>query len=81
MDCMTGAKEKPSPRRVAVEMAERVLGLYPEKYFDFNVRDFHEKLRDEQDIKLSYIKSRYILVQHDPTLLSFRDRFSSPVAR
>lgn len=43
---------KPSPRRVPVETAERVLELYREKYFDFDVRHFQEKLREEEDIKL-----------------------------
>jgi len=46
---------KPSPRRVAVETAERVLRLYREKYFDFNVRHFHEKLREEHGLELSYM--------------------------
>jgi len=45
---------KPSPKRVAVEVVEEVLRLYQEKYFDFNVRHFHEKLVEEQGIKLSY---------------------------
>jgi transposase len=45
---------QPSPRRVPLETVERVLGLYREKYFDFNVRHFHEKLRQEHDIQLSY---------------------------
>jgi len=45
---------RPSLRRVPLELAERVLVLYREKYFDFNVRHFHEKLREEQDIRLSY---------------------------
>jgi hypothetical protein len=31
---------KPSPKRVPVAMVEQVLGLYREKYFDFNVRHF-----------------------------------------
>ena len=38
---------RPSPRRVPWVQAERVLALYREKYFDFNVRHFHEKLREE----------------------------------
>ena len=46
---------KPSPRRVPLETVEKVLGLYREKYFDFNVRHFHEKLGEEHDIKLSYM--------------------------
>lgn len=36
---------KPSPKRVPLEQAEQVLQLYREKYFDLNVRHFHEKLR------------------------------------
>lgn len=46
---------KPSPRRVPLETVERVLGLYREKYFDFNVRHFHEKLREGEGIELSYM--------------------------
>lgn len=45
---------KPSPRRVPLRTVEKVLGLYQENYFDFNVRHFHEKLREEHDIRLSY---------------------------
>ena len=47
-------KGKPSPRRVPLETVEKVLGLYREKYFDRNVRHFHEKLKEEQEIELSY---------------------------
>lgn len=45
---------RPSLRRVPLERAERVLALYREKYFDFNVRHFHEKLREQHGIALSY---------------------------
>src|SRR5713226_10061290 len=45
---------KPSPKRVPVETVEKVLGLYQEKYFDLNVRHFHEKLREEHGITSSY---------------------------
>ena len=45
---------QPSPRRVAVAVVEQVLGLYRDKYFDFNVRHFQEKLREEHGIRLSY---------------------------
>jgi len=45
---------KPSPKRVPMETVEKVLQLYQEKYFDFNVRHFHEKLGEEHGIKLSY---------------------------
>jgi transposase len=45
---------KPSPKRVPLATVEEVLRLYQEKYADFNVRHFHEKLREEQGIELSY---------------------------
>lgn len=45
---------RPSPRRVPVETVQEVLRLYQEKYADFNVRHFHEKLVEEHGIKLSY---------------------------
>src|SRR6266571_6108795 len=44
----------PSPRRVPLATVEEVLRLYQEKYFDFNVRHFHEKLVEEHHIALSY---------------------------
>jgi hypothetical protein len=34
--------------------AEKVLGLYRERYFDLNVKHFVEKLREEHQIQLSY---------------------------
>src|SRR6266478_2506178 len=45
---------KPSPKRVPLATVEAVLGLYREKYFDLNVRHFHEKLQGEHQIDLSY---------------------------
>lgn len=33
---------------------EAVLGLYQEKYFDLNVRHFHEKLKEVEGVELSY---------------------------
>jgi transposase len=47
-------KRRPSPKRVAVEELEKVLQLFREKYHDFNVRHFHEKLREEHGIRFSY---------------------------
>src|SRR6266516_2646496 len=44
---------KPSPQRVPMALVEQILGLYREKYFDRNVRHFHEKLRAEHQIELS----------------------------
>ena len=46
--------QRPSPKRIPMAEAERVLALYREQYFDFNVQHFHEKLRDEHGITLSY---------------------------
>src|SRR5262245_45845216 len=43
-----------SEKKVPVETIEKVLGLYREQYFDFSVRHFHEKLRNEHGIGLSY---------------------------
>jgi transposase len=45
---------RPSPKRVPVEVVEEVLRLYQERYADFNVRHFHEKLREAHGIELSY---------------------------
>jgi transposase len=45
---------QPSPKRVPLPTVEQVLGLYREKYFDFNMRHFHEKLVGEHGIGLSY---------------------------
>jgi transposase len=45
---------KPSPKRVRVEVVEKVLGLYRDKYFDLNVRHFHEKLQEEHQVEISY---------------------------
>ena len=45
---------KRSIHRVPMKTAEEVLRLYREVYFDLNMRHFHEKLRDEHEIRLSY---------------------------
>ena len=47
-------KGKPSDRRVPVAKVEEMLGLYRDSYFDLNMRHFHEKLREEHGIELSY---------------------------
>ncbi len=49
-----GRKGKPSGKRVAVATVEEVMRLYQEQYYDFNIRHFHEKLREEHGIRLSY---------------------------
>ena len=47
-------KGKPSDKRVPVEVVEEVLRLYQERYYDLNIRHFHEKLEEEHGIHLSY---------------------------
>ena len=47
-------KGKTSYHRVPMATAEKVLELYQERYFDLNIRHFHEKLSDEHQIELSY---------------------------
>lgn len=48
-------RDKPSPCRVPMETAQKVLELYREKYAGFNMRHFHEKLREVRAINLSYM--------------------------
>jgi transposase len=45
---------KRSIHRVPMETAERVPALYRDKYPDFNVLHFHEKLKQLENISLSY---------------------------
>src|SRR6202522_4318896 len=47
-------RRKASSRRVPKEQAEEVVSLHRDKYFDLNVRHFHEKLGEEHQIGLSY---------------------------
>src|SRR5258707_13547481 len=47
-------KGKPSAQRIPLATIEKVLGLYKETYYDLNIRHFHEKLRDQHGMELSY---------------------------
>src|SRR5213593_3035143 len=47
-------RQQPSPKRVPLETVEKVLRLYRERYFDFNVKHFAEKVQEEHGIKLNY---------------------------
>ena len=47
-------KGKASDKRVPLATAEQVLRLFQESYYDLNIRHFHEKLREEHGIQLSY---------------------------
>jgi hypothetical protein len=52
---------RPSEKRVPLETVERVLMLYRERYFDFNVQHFHEKLGKGHGIQLSYTWVKVLL--------------------
>lgn len=54
-------KRSPSPKRIAVEVLEKVLQLYRDKYFDFNVQHFHEKLVEEHGVTQSYTWVKTVL--------------------
>src|SRR3989338_6702751 len=43
-------RKVPSPRRVPLELAEKIVRLYREKYFDFNISHFFDKLKDVHNI-------------------------------
>lgn len=47
-------KGKPSQKRVPLAVCEQVLELYQTRYYDFNVKHFHEKLSEQHGIQLSY---------------------------
>ena len=47
-------KSRPSEKRVPLAKVEEVLRLFRETYFDLNMRHYHEKLREEHGIELSY---------------------------
>ena len=49
-----GRLGKLSGRRIPVDVVTQVLGLFTTRYFDFNVRHFHEKLVHEHGVKCSY---------------------------
>jgi transposase len=49
-----GRKGKASLRRVPLAVAEEVLRLYKESYYDLNIQHFHEKLGSEHGIAVSY---------------------------
>jgi len=47
-------KGKPSSQRISLKTAEEVFRLYKETYYDLNIRHFHEKLREQHGIEVSY---------------------------
>ena len=52
---------RPSPRRAPYELVEKVLCLYQDKYFDFNVKHFHEQLVSKHDLSCSYTWTKNLL--------------------
>lgn len=56
-----GRLGKPSMRRIPIEIVEEVVRLYREEYFDFNVRHFHERLREKHLIEVSYTWTKRLL--------------------
>ena len=62
----------PSPKRVPFDKVEKVLRLYREKYFDFNISHFYDKLKKNHNIKLSYNWVRLAL--EEAGLIQKRDR-------
>ena len=54
-------KRRPSPKRAPMKTVEQVLHLYQERYYDFNVRHFHEKLVEEHGIGLTYTWVKLLL--------------------
>jgi transposase len=56
-----GRRGKTSPLRVPSAMLEEVLRLYRERYFDLNVKHFHEKLVAEHGLRVSYTWTKGVL--------------------
>lgn len=51
---MDRRRRRPSEKRVPLETVRKVVELFQERYFDFNVKHFVEKLHGEHGISLSY---------------------------
>ena len=56
-----GRRGRTSPRRVPSAILDEVLCLYRERYFDLNVRHFHEKLTGEHGFSVSYTRAKGVL--------------------
>jgi len=61
MAAMDRRRGRPNWRKVDAASAERVIGLYRDQYHDLNVRHFHEKLREEHNIRFSYTWVKNVL--------------------
>jgi transposase len=47
-------RQVPSPKRAPFDEVQRILRLYREQYFDYNVLHFHETIQREHGVTLSY---------------------------
>ncbi|MCF8063078.1 MAG: ISNCY family transposase [Deltaproteobacteria bacterium] len=47
-------RQVPSPKRAPFDEVQRILRLYKEQYFDYNVLHFHETIQREHGVTLSY---------------------------
>src|SRR5579859_4594875 len=56
-----GRYGKKAWNRLPLDVTRKVLSLYREEYFDFNVKHFHEKLLSEHQIHQSYTWVKNIL--------------------
>jgi transposase len=54
-------RQHPSPKRAPLKLVEQVLRLYRERYPDFHVKHFHEKLVEEHGIGQSYTWVKTVL--------------------
>ncbi len=54
-------QKRPSPKRLPLATLEKVLRLYQAKYFDLNIRHFHEKLTEVEGVAVSYTWVRLAL--------------------
>jgi len=52
---------RPSPRRAPYNLVEKVLCLYADKYFDFNVKHFHEQRVVKHGLSCSYTWTKNLL--------------------
>lgn len=54
-------KNLPSPKKLPMETAEKILRLYRQDYFDFNMRHFHQEIKEKHAISVSYSWTRALL--------------------
>jgi len=54
-------RRQPSPKRTETDVAAKVVELYREQYFDFNVKHFHEQLEPQHGLTVSYTWTKSLL--------------------